>query len=118
MFVFFSLLQTLDTVVDRVALDDDDEFRSTSSSLSVSVVQTSAKSKFVVRLIGFTEWRLVDEEVEDIAVDAEGLGFDSRAGQIGHMQCRHPCDDVSSDLCCPGANCGNGFRHSLNASAQ
>ena len=34
------------------------------------------------------------------AIGAVGLGFDSRAGQIGTA--RHRCD-VSSGLCCPGA---------------
>ena len=36
--------------------------------------------------------------------EREGLGFDSRTGQIGTVSptTRHRCD-VSSELCCPGA---------------
>ena len=40
--------------------------------------------------------RPVSSVVKHIHIDAGGLGFDSRAGQIGHS-------DVSSELCCPGA---------------
>ena len=39
-----------------------------------------------------------------LANGAEGLGFDSRAGQMDTVSptTRHRCD-VSSELCCPGA---------------
>ena len=42
--------------------------------------------------------------VKDFAIDAKGLGLNSQAGQIGHMQptARNRCD-VSLELRCPCA---------------
>ena len=39
--------------------------------------------------------------VKDIAIGAEDLGWDSRAGQIGH--CRQQLATVAKFLCCPDA---------------
>ena len=49
-------------------------------------------------------------------IGAGGLGFDSRAGQIGTVSptARHRCD-VSSELCNPARSYGDGPRHSLHA---
>ena len=54
--------------------------------------------------------------IKDIDNGAEGLRLDSRVGQIGTVSpttC-HRCD-VSSKLCCPGANLRRWSRHSLYA---
>ena len=53
----------------------------------------------------FVYW-LVSVVVTNIAFDAGGLGFDSRAGQIGHSVVngsppKKSCD-IFSELCCPG----------------
>ena len=45
--------------------------------------------------------RPVDVAVKDIAIDAEGLGFDYRVGQIGI--CRQQLVTAATFLCSPGA---------------
>ena len=46
----------------------------------------------------------ISSDVKHIAIGAGGLGFDSRAGQIGTVlpTARHRCDN-SSELCYPDA---------------
>ena len=50
---------------------------------------------------------LVSGVITDIAIGAEGLGFDSRADQIGTVSptARHR-SVISSELCCSGAKPG------------
>ena len=51
-----------------------------------------------------TRCRPISSVGKRIAIGAEGLGFDSRAGQTGHSSptARHRCDDFL-ELCCTGA---------------
>ena len=51
-------------------------------------------------------------------IDAMGLGFDSRAGQIGHSRQRLVTAAMIFRSCVVQAlNRGDGYRHSLHASA-
>ena len=66
---------------------------------------TSVSSKLLHSVISLTIILYFNFEVSPVAwhidIDAGGLWFDSRDGQIGHSVAN--CCDVSSELCCLGA---------------
>ena len=70
--------------------------------------------------LGFTLLNLQSQPVTKrrgcggIAIGTVGLRFDYRTGQIKHsVGSVSPPSHVSSQLCRPDANCGEGTRHSL-----
>ena len=53
--------------------------------------------------------------VRDIAIGAEGIGFETRASQIGH--CRKRLATDATCQCCPDVSREDGVRHSYHAQA-